>query len=334
MKRNKKIEKKTKEIIALRQKMMQEMIQEYDSLLEATLNKEIRWIEVLDVHSQTTFSRQYKCQFHNLTWEFVVTGYKKETKWHACFELKFNKKNKKHKKHHVEAYEAIRSLNSNNNYAELYKAIQNSAIRKEKPIVNQYIRQREPGERKKELEIGNKDFLVRTNLFRCYHKEHLVEEIVGIVKVVTPTGEMVIKKIPCAYCPECRCFYILQSQFNKLSEDGIVLCQLIEKEEYYKSGELGDFNAVNESLLMRNGYNVKASIGLTEIQRQIILQNIMDNNILSPHRISSYLDMFIAQKRNMPQYKEAVSKWERDKDFVLAYRNEYKSVVEVHRIRK
>lgn len=43
---------------------------------------------------------------------------------------------------------------------------------------------------------------------------------------------------------------MLQSQFNKLNESGIVLCQLIEKEEYYKSGKRGDFNAASESLLM------------------------------------------------------------------------------------
>ena len=171
-------------------------------------------------------------------------------------------------------------------------------------------------------------------MFRCYHKEHLVEEILGVVKVVTPKGETVKKEIPCAYCPECHCFFMLQSQFVKLSEAGIVLCQLIEKDEYYGSGKLGMFSAASESLLMRNGYNVKASNGLSDIQREVILQNIMDNNILPPHRISSYLDMFIAQKKNMPQYKDAISKWEKDKKFVLGYHNEQKRAVVVKAIKK
>ena len=75
----------------------------------------------------------------------------------------------------------------------------------------------------------------------------------------------------------------------------------------------------SESLLMRNGYNVKASIGLTDIQRQIILRNIMESQILTPHKIASYLDMFISQKKNLPQYKEAILKWQKDKRYVLDY---------------
>lgn len=104
-------------------------------------------------------------------------------------------------------------------------------------------------------------------------------------------------------------------------------------EIYYKKGKLQDFNAASESLLMQNGYNVKANNGLTDVQRQVILQNIMDNKILTPHRISSYLDMFIAQKGNMPQYKEAILKWEKDRSFVLDYKNGAKRNVDIQSIK-
>lgn len=307
-------------IRGLNEKLIKEDIEQ--SLLKTTLSKEICWVEVLDVHSQTTINRQYVCDFYNLKWDFTVSGYKKENKWRANFELKWKNR-----------YDDM-SLFGGAYHSELYKAIQDSVIRKEKSSVNQYIRKREPGERKSKIEIGSSDFLVRTNLFRCYHKEHLVEEILGVVKIVTSKGDSVTREVSCAYCPECHCFYMLQSQFNKLSEAGIILCQLIEKDEYYGSGKLGDFNVASESLLMHNGYNVKANNGLTDIQRKIILQNIMDNNILSPHRISSYLDMFIAQKKNMPQYKEAIAKWEKDKQFVLSYQNGQKRAVEVQTIKK
>ena len=83
---------------------------------------------------------------------------------------------------------------------------------------------------------------------------------------------------------------------------------------------------------MINGYNVKASSGLTEKQRIEILKNIIENKIMTPHRIVSYLDFFISQKQYMPQYSEAISKWKHDREFVLQYQNEQKREVEISRI--
>lgn len=313
--------RRNRTIRELNEKLINEHVEQ--KLLNTTLQKEIQWTELLDVHSQTSINRKYECKYFDLNWEFSVTGFKgNDGKWHAHYELKWKN-----------SYEDM-TLFGGEYHSELYKAIQQTIIRKEKSNPNPYIKQRAIGEKKKEVEISNRDFVVRTNLFRCYHNEHLVEEIIGIIKVVTPSGETKTEKIPCAYCPECHCFYMLQSQFNRLNDLGVILCQLIEKEDYYKSGKLGDYNVASESLLMRNGYNVKANNGLTDIQRQIILKNIIDNGILTPHRIGSYIDMFIAQKKNMPQYKEAVSKWQKDKAFVLTYRNEFKRNVEIQKIRK
>ena len=312
--------RKNRMIRELNEKLRKEHAEQ--NLFNATIHDEIQWVELQNTHSQTTINRRYECSFDGLRWQFDVVGFKKDyDNWRAHFELVWRN-----------------SFNDSSRfggelYAELYKELQQRIVHKDKAVSNPHIKQMKPGEKKKEIGIGNNDFLVRTNLFRCYHKNHLVEEIIGLAKVVTPGGEIITKKVPCAYCPECQCFYMLQSQFKKLNESGIVLCHLIEKEEYYKSGKLGDFNVASESLLMRNGYNVKANNGLTDIQRQIILKNIIDNNILTPHRISSYLDMFIAQKRNLPQYQEAVLKWEKDKQFVLAYKNRDKEVMEVHLIK-
>lgn len=214
----------------------------------------------------------------------------------------------------------------------LYNAIQKTVLKPEKQIA--YVKRREPGVEKKEVQINHGDFVVRTNLFRCFYKEHLVEEIIGILRIVTPLGIEIIEHIPCAYCSECKCFYMLTSEYNRVAEKGILLCQLISKEEYYKAGIPSKFAGASESLLMRNGYNVKANIGLTDVQRQIILRNIMDSGILSPHRIASYLDTFIAQKRKMPQYNDAVLKWQKDKSYVLSYNEKEKRKVTIESIKK
>lgn len=121
----------------------------------------------------------------------------------------------------------------------------------------------------------------------------------------------------------------MKSVYKNISATGILLCQLIDEEIYYEKGILKNFNAASESLLMRNGYNVKANNGLTDMQRQVILSNIIDNKILSPHRIVSYIDMFISQKEHMPQYRNAVDKWKKDRAFVLSYKEQDKRVVTV-----
>ncbi len=162
----------------------------------------------------------------------------------------------------------------------------------------------------------------------------MLEEILGHIFVVTPKGKLLENTVPATRCPECGYYYILKSEFDKLSAKGRLLCQLLEKDEYYKNGLPGNSYTNGESVLMRNGYNVKKNNGLTQIQRQVILENIVSNGILSPHKIASYLSTFIAQKDSLVQYKEAVAKWDIDRSFVLNYRNSTKEVVNINSIQK
>jgi len=66
----------------------------------------------------------------------------------------------------------------------------------------------------------------------------------------------------------------------------------------------------------------------------VILKNIIKNRVLTPHRIVSYLDMFIDQKVHMPQYKEAVEKWKIDRNYVLNYKNAEKRTVKIESIKR
>jgi hypothetical protein len=259
------------------------------------------------------------CEYYSF--ELNITKYKKELKWISHYELKWQNK-----------YDDV-ALCRTTNIKKLYDVVTSMAINEKKKNENSYINQKLFKCKIKEVPINSNDFLVRTNLFRCYYKEHLVEEIIGVVKIVTPKGDIREERVSCAYCPNCYCFYILNSQYDNLRKIGIILCQLIDKEDYYKFGKLNEFNVAKESLLMQNRYNVKANNGMTDIQLKIILKNIIDNKILSAHRISSYLDMFISQKKSMPQYSEAIQKWESDKRFVLEYKSNDKRIVNIDSIK-
>lgn len=291
-------------------------------ILQKTLDGTIKWDVLLDSHNLQNINKKYECSFDQMQWSFSVVGFKKNyNEWHYHYELQWTNEYGEHGK--------LKKVSN----VELLAAIEKKVSHKKQASTNPHIKPLKEGQKKKERKINNGDFVVITNLFRCFHKEHLVEEIIGVISVVDRQGKIIERKVSGAYCPKCNCYYLLTSQYKKLKENGILLCQLIDGETYYKKGKLQDFNAASESLLMQNGYNVKANNGLTDVQRQVILQNIMDNKILTPHRISSYLDMFIAQKRNMPQYKEAILKWEKDRSFVLNYKNGNKRSVNIQSIK-
>ena len=129
-------------------------------------------------------------------------------------------------------------------------------------------------------------------------------------------------------------YFLLRSEYDRVFNKGILLCKMIEKEEFYKSGINGFADIKGESVLMQNGYNVQAKVGLTDIQRQTILANIMDEKILSASQIISYLQFFKAQKRNLPSYKMAVDKWDADLQFTKLYQQDKKQRVFINSITK
>ena len=288
------------------------------TLLEQTVKGKLKWEVVLETCKRHDIDCEYRCNFDHKQWTFSVIGFTKSyDDWHFHYELQWTDKN------------GDKGTIDNACYRKIYEAIQ-----KKTEVDNSYAKVKQQSQRKKERKINSGDFVVRTNLFKCFYKDHLVEEIIAVVDVVNKKGEVLEKRVPGAYCPKCRCYFLLESQYKKLKECGILLCQVIEGESYYKKGDFKSLNMAKESLLMQNGYNVKANNGLTDKQRQIILENIMNNRILTPHAICSYLEMFIAQKKNMPQYGEAVLKWEKDRSFVLSYKNEYKKKVKIQSIKE
>ena len=209
-----------------------------------------------------------------------------------------------------------RKLRDNKN--KLYNAIIKNVERQNqtsstKKLVNKQI---------KTVHIKYKDFVVRTNIVKCISEQHLLEDIIGIISIVTPNGTIIEQEIPAAYCLECKCYFILKDEFKKKKKKGILLCNLIEREEFYKYGLKHSIYLSKESILMRNGYNVKANVGLTDMQRQTILANLIDEKIISAFEITNYLRWFISQKEYLPAYRMAVNKWKADMQFVRSYRED------------
>ncbi len=181
--------------------------------------------------------------------------------------------------------------------------------------------------------ISPQDFVVRTNLFRCRSRQHHLEEIWGLIQILRPDGSRETEKAAAAYCPECGCFFLLRAEYDRLAQKGVLLCQMVEKEVFYTRG-LPFSHSPGESLLKQHGYTVKASVGLTDAQRQTILAQLMDQRILTSAQILSYLQTFQAQKRGIPACQKAIAKWEADLRFVRRYQEEQKPTVPIRSIAK
>ena len=304
--RAKRVRDKEKELLYVRQ------------IIKDTRNGTCQWKEELNTVSTGIYKMRFSAKYEGGVLKFSIVSYKNKDG-----EVKNNTELQRDGGNELETFP--RDLN-----ATLYSEIKKHTSLKQKRKVSTESQKL----RKQEKEITSGDFVIRTNLFKCYHESHKLEEIIGLLKIVLPSGKEIVEKVPGAYCEKCHCFFMSISEYQRVKKKGVLLCQIIDHEEYHKYGKLTHFNGATESILMRCGYNVKANVGLTDLQRQMILSSIINNKIMQPHYIVSYLNTFIAQKSCLPQYKTAVDKWRRDREFVLAYENENKRNVRITKITK
>lgn len=73
----------------------------------------------------------------------------------------------------------------------------------------------------------------------------------------------------------------------------------------------------DESLLHSYGYNVNQSEGLSDIERQAIIAEVIDLNLMNQKQIVQLLTMHSRRKNVYPQTTE---KWKRDIDFTMNYK--------------
>lgn len=288
-----------------------------EELLNSTRNGSVHWKKRKWKKTSQFLEQDFVTQYGKMECVFSIIGRSVEAqKWKVHMSLEMDGKNNVTSNNH-KLYELL--------YQEILKSIKTAETKEYK----QKVKQLQANTR----HISSDDFVVRTNIFRCVFEHHHLEEILGIIHIVKPDGTTMEEKVTAAYCQECDCYFLMRSEYERVAKKGILLCHMIEKEEFYKHG-LNLSHLAGESILMQNGYNVKANVGLTDIQRQTILANIIDNHILTASQIISYLQMFMAQKKGLPSYRMAVGKWDADLQFVRLYKEDAKRRVFISSITK
>ena len=168
------------------------------------------------------------------------------------------------------------------------------------------------------------NFVVLSNVFKC-NKNHHIEQIQATVNILNPHGEIEKHQVSAGYCNECGVYFILETDYDKLTESGILLCRRLTREIYEYNGDAiinGDeFNT--ESLLHQIGYNVNLQENLTSEQRQNLLKLAIDNDLYSISGLLSFLDWLIARNKKITtrDMSQAISKWNEDRMFIANYKS-------------
>ena len=127
--------------------------------------------------------------------------------------------------------------------------------------------------------------------------------------------------VPAGYCRQCRKYFIYMSDYERILETGVPLCNIINREDHdQKTITLGRYQLKEESILMQHGYTVNAQDNLSKVTRQQLLGLLIDYDICPKTQIISYLDLFISQRKHMSNMENAISKWEEDREFVNQYK--------------
>ena len=169
-------------------------------------------------------------------------------------------------------------------------------------------------------EIRVKDFLIKRNVFKCIHSDHILEDINATVSVVTNKGDLEPVHVSAGYCRNCNVYFVLEEPLKKLLSKGRPMCFLYDWDKKEKELYPGYVFMSAESLLHQYGYNVNAIDNIPTAKRQRILDTMIDNGVMTKNEILSYLNLFITQRQNNKFMQEAIGKWQEDIEHLLQYK--------------
>ena len=218
-------------------------------------------------------------------------------------------------------------IKTTRNFAATIRKLKKAQTNKDEEVVSP----KENIERK--IEFG--DFIVRTYALKCVHN-HEVQQIRAVIDIMNNEGKIETVTIPAAYCADCSCYFILEVDFQKVRQLGVLLCQQITEEVYKLRGDeiINGDSLKPESLLHQCGYNVSSNENLTIAQRREILRRVVDTGLYSISGLCSHLDWLISRNKKITNrdMSIAINKWEQDREYISKYSLEDKPIVKVKKI--
>lgn len=147
-----------------------------------------------------------------------------------------------------------------------------------------------------------------------------MKDVIAKINIVTKNDKIKLISLPAAYCYTCSTYFVLKEDYKKAKLQGILLCSVDDKTTKYIQKHKNSTYTIGESQIHKMGYNVRKDNGYTDIQRRIILANIIENTKITKHEILSIIDAGIARHGNQKSYQNAVQCWIDDREFVSNYK--------------
>lgn len=163
--------------------------------------------------------------------------------------------------------------------------------------------------------------IVVTNNKECIFSKHTMTDVLGILRIVTPSGTVNNYKIPMIYCQSCITYYVLKKDYKLAKTKGVILCQIITKTNYENRMKYKTQIEGKESRIHELGYNVKQGSNYTNKQRQAILANIIENTDINKSEIQRLIRRCINQHKSQNNYSNAIRAWETDYQFLSTYKH-------------
>lgn len=155
---------------------------------------------------------------------------------------------------------------------------------------------------------------------KCIYKNHEMKDVIAKINIATKNDKIELISLPAAYCYTCSTYFVLKEDYKKAKLQGILLCSVDDRTSKYIQKHKNSTYTIGESQIHKMGYNVRKNNGYSDVQRRIVLANIMENTNITKHEILSIIDSGIARHKGQKSYQNAVSLWKNDREFVTNYK--------------
>lgn len=169
--------------------------------------------------------------------------------------------------------------------------------------------------------IEYSDAVTVSNSIICKCDYSTITPYKGLVPFLNNENTLVTYTVYVGYCEACKRFYMFVSDFMQMLKEGKPLCRIIrlDKVEIDDEKLVVGFKYKSESILHALGYNVCVKNNLNNKERQKILADAIEHNLLQAHEILEFLNWLVKLKDNQSKYANAVSLWKQDIAFVQKY---------------
>lgn len=162
--------------------------------------------------------------------------------------------------------------------------------------------------------LSDIDVIIRSSSMYCRHDNHMINSVAGRVPLMTDSG-IIFHEVYLGHCETCGVYLMFPLDYEKMLSLGEPQCKtyvsFVEKEK-----NESEFIYNSKSLLRKKGYSVQDKNGLSQTERQAILLNVINERILTPYEVITFLNWLVNTRKTQNKYQAAVNKWKEDIQYV------------------